>query len=199
MRLSVLNIPIHTRAQNQRYKITLESKGDDVSMMGMTTTISNENKIIYSDFINCNAQLFIEWKNEKNKERKNEQKCKVTTCSSGDPPTTTTKISRAERNSIRSVYFDAKRATERVFTHYTHNFLDCASFERQRLSGCVPQSHTVTNTYEPNAAYVFEYTLAPSVHTHTATAHACVFTQSDRVCRQSEPIYVRRLLRHGLV
>lgn len=64
MRLSVLNIPIHTRAQNQRYKITLESKGDDVSMMGMTTTISNKNKIIYSDFINCNAQLFIEWKNK---------------------------------------------------------------------------------------------------------------------------------------
>lgn len=152
-------------------------------MMGMTTTISKR-KIIYSDFINCNAQLFIEWKKTK---IRNERTNKNVKWLRAVVVTRQQKISRAERNSIRSVYFDAKRATERVFTQYTYNFLDCASFERQRLSGCVPQSHTV-RMYEPNAAYVFEYTLAPSVHTHahTVTEHACVFTQSDCVCRQSD-------------
>lgn len=59
---------------------------------------------------------------------KNEEKTEQTS-RSREPPTISCRT-----NLIRSVCVDAKRATERVFTQNTHNFLDCASFERQRLS-----------------------------------------------------------------
>lgn len=78
-------------------------------------------------------------------------------------------------NVIRSVCFDAKRATERVFTQYTYNFLDCASSERQRCT-----THTHTHTHDPMRSYVYAVrTLAAHIRAYvSASDHHNIYSKT---------------------